>query len=231
MKFVFLKVLILSITLGNLCLADNLKFYKENNFEFTTNLSVIESNEIQLFLDFQTIETVKKNALLRSLDKQNMLEQYYSDIGEILVAKEIFLIDSPVEELNKSAYSSPQFQKILFPNVNFYDCNSNSCNAKQEVMGADMSFTADYVLNKDKINSYYSIEQFAHQWSMIFNNTLSYSKIEKYDAQRSLVTSFQILIIKSGLNLFKNKIVSKLKEQIIDFKSCFSSKRCQRGSL
>jgi hypothetical protein len=225
-----LTLIIATIALTDVSFAATPTFVKENSFSFIKNPSLIETNRIQMFTNYYSLEQVKKSELLKKIDTHNILQQYYGDIGEVLVAKEMFLISTPQTELEKNIYKQPSMQTILFPSVNFYDCNSTSCKAKQYLMGTEINFTAFYTYDKNISDNSYTINQFGTNWSMAVNNAFSFSVVSKYNTTTSLITSYQVFILKGGTSFFQNKVTAEVKKQILDFHSCFQTHRCQKNS-
>jgi hypothetical protein len=221
---------IASLSASNLTLAATPAFTKEKSFNFTANSVILETGGIQIYSNYHSLDQAKDSVLVKKIDTHNILQQSYRDLGEVLVAKEIFLIGVPITELEKSIYKQPSIQSVLFPSVNFSGCNATSCNAKQSVMGSDIKFNAFYTYLKSDSDSTYIIDQFGTDWSTAFNNTISYSVISKYNETSSLVTSYQVLILRGGTSLFKERITNEMKKQILDFHSCFKTNRCQKIS-
>lgn len=224
-------ILVVSLTFfHNSLFAATPSFNSENAFNFSVKTNLIEANKIQLYARYQTLDQAKKNEFLRQIDKHNILQQYYPNLGNVLVIKEVFLINTPQSELDKNIYKQPSVQNIFFPNSGFYDCNMTSCKAKKIILGTRVSFTAYYDFSKNNSDSTYTIEQFGTNWSAGFNNALSISTISKYGPNTSLVTAYQISILQDGIGFLQNQIIAEAKRQILNFHSCFQTQRCQKSS-
>lgn len=203
-------------------------FNSENSFSFAINPKVIESGGIQMYSKYHSLDQVRTNDTLKNIDHHNILQQHYSSLGKVLVSKEIFLIKTPITELEKNSYKQPSVQSKLFPGTQFYDCNASSCRAKQVIIGTEINFTAFYNYTNNASEKSISIDQFATDWSQGFNNTISFSTASAYSPTATLITSYQILILKSGTGLIENKVNSELKKQITEFYGCFETGRCQK---
>lgn len=223
-------LIISTLSLNALALTSATTFINEKSFSFSANPTVLETNHIQIYSGYHSFEQAKASELLQKIDVHNILQQYYGNIGDVLVTKEIFLINAPQAELGKKFYKQPSAQSILFPSMNFSDCNATSCTGKQNVMGTNVSFTAFYTHSKKELEETYIMDQFATNWSMGFNNTISFSVISKYSATASIITSYQILILKNDIDFLKKKVSSEVKKQVLDFYSCFQSNRCQKNA-
>jgi hypothetical protein len=229
-KYLFQQIIGL-ISISAICsfsFAGTPNFNSEKSFNFTINPKVIEAGGIQMYSNYHSLDQVRANSTLKTIDHHNILQQNYGSLGNVLISKELFLIKSPISELEKNIYKQPSVQSVLFPGATFYDCNATSCNAKQTIMGTVVHFTAFYTYIKNPTEKSISIDQFGTQWSQGFNNTISYSTASAYNATTTLITSYQILILKGGTGLVENKVSNELKKQIIDFHGCFESGRCQK---
>lgn len=223
-----LTIIICILFLNTIAIAETPSFVIENSFNFVVKNNVVGKKKIQLYTNFENLEHAKKNEILKKIDRKNILTQYYDDLGDVLIGKEIFLIDVPLSEFEKNKYKTPDIQKILFPSISFHACNATSCSANQEVSGQDITYTAFYNYIKNETDNTIVIEQLGTDWSMVFNNTLSYSIVTKNSETTSLITSYQIFILKDGTYFFQNQVVDEVKKQITDFYNCFYSNRCKK---